>query len=111
MITLTEESPGSTRKWCRLMAGGGDPRESATESKPPFRLSIYVWSRTVRVKGCGKSTPELQQCGSHGKPHLEQNRIGVAGAALGASYEWVPGVYARRYSGWLLETFGNKGTR
>ena len=30
-----EESPGSTERRCRLMAGGGDPRESATESRPP----------------------------------------------------------------------------
>jgi hypothetical protein len=30
-----EESPGSTGIRCRLTAGGGDPRESATESKPP----------------------------------------------------------------------------
>jgi len=30
-----EESPGSTETRCRLTAGGGDPRESATESKPP----------------------------------------------------------------------------
>ncbi|CDX50720.1 conserved hypothetical protein [Mesorhizobium plurifarium] len=30
-----EESPGSMETRCRLTAGGGDPRESATESKPP----------------------------------------------------------------------------
>ena len=30
-----EESPGSTEARCRLTAGGGDPRESATENKPP----------------------------------------------------------------------------
>ena len=30
-----EESPGSTGIGCRLMAGGGDLRESATENKPP----------------------------------------------------------------------------
>ncbi len=33
--TLLEESPGSTGIRCRLTAGGGDPRESATENKPP----------------------------------------------------------------------------
>jgi len=32
-----EESPGSTGIGCRLMAGGGDLRESATEIKPPRR--------------------------------------------------------------------------
>ena len=30
-----EESPGSTETRCRIASGGGDPRESATESKPP----------------------------------------------------------------------------
>ena len=32
-----EESPGSTETRCRITSGGGDPRESAAESKPPFR--------------------------------------------------------------------------
>ena len=32
---VLEESPGSTETRCRIMPGGGDPRESATESKPP----------------------------------------------------------------------------
>lgn len=31
-----EESPGSMEKRCRVTPGGGDPRESATESKPPI---------------------------------------------------------------------------
>ena len=30
-----EESPGSTKKRCQLITGGGDPRDSATENKPP----------------------------------------------------------------------------
>ncbi len=49
---LAEESPGSTEARCRVTPGGGDPRESATESKPPVRLRTQV-----RVKGCGKSAP------------------------------------------------------
>jgi hypothetical protein len=36
-IPPVEESPGSTGTRCRLTAGGGDPRESATESKPPVQ--------------------------------------------------------------------------
>ena len=32
-----EESPGSKRMRRRITSGGGDPRESATESKPPDR--------------------------------------------------------------------------
>lgn len=31
-----EESPGSMERRCRVTPGGGDPRESATESKPPI---------------------------------------------------------------------------
>ena len=46
---VVEESPGSTETRCRVTPGGGNPRESATERKPPFKK--------VRVKGCGKSTP------------------------------------------------------
>ena len=30
-----EESPGSMETRCRVIPGGGNPRESATESKPP----------------------------------------------------------------------------
>ena len=70
------------------MPGGGDPRESATESRPPTGLSRL----RARVKGCGKSAPRDRQRKRHGKPHREQDRIGVA-------YGPVP---ARR-PGWLLE--------
>lgn len=52
------------------MAGGGDPRESATESKPPRFIG-------VRVKGWGKSPPRDWQQERHGKPHREQDRIGT----------------------------------
>ena len=31
---LREESPGSMETQCRLIAGGGNPRESATENIP-----------------------------------------------------------------------------
>lgn len=36
-VSAAEESPGSMETRCRLTAGGGDPRESATENKPPFQ--------------------------------------------------------------------------
>ena len=32
---LKEESPDSTRMQCQVIPGGGDPRDSATENKPP----------------------------------------------------------------------------
>src|SRR3546814_3863007 len=54
-----EESPGSTETGCRVTPGGGDPRESATESKPP--------SEAPEVSGLGhegrrseEHTSELQ---------------------------------------------------
>ena len=34
-LTFKEESPGSTRKQCQVTPGGGTPRDSATENKPP----------------------------------------------------------------------------
>ena len=60
---------------CRVTPGGGDPRESATESKPPATLA-----QRVRVKGWGKSPPRSRQRERHGKPHREQDRIGVTWA-------------------------------
>ena len=35
LLARGEESPGSMKTRCRITSGGGDPRESATESKPP----------------------------------------------------------------------------
>ena len=37
LIALIEESPGSIKTLCQLMAGKGDFRESATENKPPHQ--------------------------------------------------------------------------
>jgi hypothetical protein len=31
-----EESPGSMMQGCRVMPGGGNPRESATEKRLPY---------------------------------------------------------------------------
>jgi len=76
-----EESPGSMDMRCRIMSGGGDPRESATESKPPPRLRL----RRARVKRCGKSAPRGRQRTRHGKPHREQNRIGAARREISGS--------------------------
>jgi hypothetical protein len=50
----------------------GEPRDSATESKPPIPVR-----REARVKGCGKSAPRSWKQGRHGKPRLEQDRIGT----------------------------------
>ena len=32
-----EESPGFTETQCQVIPGGGDPRDSATENKPPYQ--------------------------------------------------------------------------
>jgi len=95
-----EESPGSTETRCRVTPGGGDPRESATESKPPG-------SGRVRVKGCGKSAPRGRQRSWHGKPHREQDRIG-AGRPVGN--HGPTGVSACR-PGWSREAAGNRRPR
>src|SRR4051812_40863108 len=73
-----EESPGSTETRCRLTTGGGDPRESATENRPPVQLAGQA-----RVKRWGKSPPRERQRKRHGKPHREQDQIGAARRATG----------------------------
>ena len=70
---MFEESPGSTERRCRITAGGGDPRDSATEMTPPKTLKV-----AARLKWCGKSAPRLWQQRRHGKPHREQDQIGTA---------------------------------
>ena len=40
--SLSEESPGSMGTRCRVIPGGGDPRESATENKPPGAGNGYA---------------------------------------------------------------------
>ena len=84
-----EESPGSRETGRRLMAARREPRESATESKPPLLHGA------VRVKGWGKSPPRDWRQDRHGKPRPEQDRIGGAhglypACAPGVSRE-VPG--------------------
>ncbi len=44
-----EESPGSTETRCRVIPGGGDPRESATESKPPDSSCLFYSGKGERV--------------------------------------------------------------
>ena len=43
---LREESPGSIEQECRLTVGGGDSKDSATENKRLFEVSVEM---------CGKS--------------------------------------------------------
>ena len=78
-----EESPGSMDKRCRITSGGREPRESATENRPPRRVAYAA----ARVKRCGKSAPRRRQRRRHGKPHREQDRIGTARGFARASAE------------------------
>ena len=36
-LSFKEESPDSTKTRCQVTPGGGDPRDSATENKPPYQ--------------------------------------------------------------------------
>jgi hypothetical protein len=77
-----EESPDSTRQRCRVTPGRGNPRESATENRPPcIPLTRNAW---VRVKRWGKSPPRDGQPDRHGKPHREQCRIGTSRGLIGS---------------------------
>ena len=58
---LVEESPGSMEIRWRLTAAGGDPRESATENRPPC---AGFGRSAARVKRCGKSAPRVPATGA-----------------------------------------------
>ncbi len=90
-----EESPGSTETRCRVTPGGGDPRDSATENRPP-----RAFGRGARVKRCGKSAPRNRQRKRHGKPHREQDQIGMA-----------HGPFPGCRPGWSREPVSNDGSR
>ena len=101
-----EESPGSTEVRCRVTPGGGDPRDSATESIPPSPARATAW--VARVKRCGKSAPHRRQRRRHGKPHREQDQVGAAGAAGRSNpAPAVSGGPSRRRSGRSHETSGD----
>jgi len=84
-----EESPGSTETRCRLTAGGGDPRESATENRPPDGFAHWVIP-SGKGETVGKSPPRDRQRKRHGKPHREQDQIGAARRATGSGVSASP---------------------
>jgi hypothetical protein len=100
---LVEESPGSTGIRCRLTAGGGDPRDSATENKPPARAVRKQGCPQARVKRCGKSAPPLRQRRGQGKPHREQDRIGVTGGTAHETVTCDARAFPPRHPGWSRE--------
>jgi hypothetical protein len=81
------------RAGCRITPGGGNPKESATEIKPPPLLA-------VRVKRRGKSSPVPMVTWESGKPHPEQDQIGKR---LRMARPMLPG--------WLLEIASNCSPR
>ncbi len=46
LLGVREESPGSKRRGCRVTPGRGNPRESATENRPP---------KACKAKGKGET--------------------------------------------------------
>ena len=56
------------------------------------------------MKGCGKSAPRSWQQERHGKPHREQDRIGVVEGQLS-------GLFPAHHPGRLREAGGNAGPR
>ena len=101
-VARGEESPGSTEVRCRVTPGGGDPRESATESTPPAPPRHAGWA--ARVKRCGKSAPRRRQRRRQGKPHREQDQVGAAGDPERSG---APGGPSRRRSGRSHEALGD----
>ena len=78
------------------------------------RKQTAFGSPKVRVKGCGKSAPRRRQRRWQGKPHREQDQIGVAGraseeAASGPSSDPPPGLVARGVQQWASQTNGRRG--
>jgi hypothetical protein len=57
--------------------GAGQVPAGATPGIAPQRLNRLPLRRWVRVKRCGKSAPQFWQQSWHGKPHREQDRIGM----------------------------------
>ena len=102
-----EESPGSMDKRCRITSGGREPRDSATENRPPRRLA----EDAARVKRCGKSAPRQRQRRRHGKPHREQDRIGTARGFSRSSRQTSGSMSRSCRPGRLLEAPGNRRPR
>jgi hypothetical protein len=82
-----EESPGSTETRCRVMPGGGNPRESATENKPPRRRCPAGKGETVRQeRTAGPATERARQTPPGARPNRDGTGFGpsrVSGSPSG----------------------------
>ena len=98
-------------RW-RLTAAGATPGKVPQKSYRRRRLSGAV---QVRVKWCGKSAPRDWRQERHGKPHREQDQIGVAGragdklVAPGTFPGPPPGLVARGGQQWPSQMNGRRG--
>lgn len=90
-----EESPGSTDERRRLTAAGGNPRDSATESKPPERLLVmeHKPGKGERVRQERTASPATAMAGQT-PPGARPNRGGTRFRPQGPSGP-PPGLVAR----------------
>ena len=80
-------------------------RRGRTQGKCHRKQTALRLRRRARVKGCGKSAPRGWRQSWQGKPHREQDQIGVAGRVWFAA--WRRARFQARYPGWLLEASSN----
>jgi hypothetical protein len=112
-----EESPGSMDMRCRITSGGGDPRDSATENRPPRApfLPSPVWGRVRRGHhGKGETVRQERtalaatQAARQTPPGAKPNRDGTSRRASGGT----PGsMSGSGRPGRLLEAPGNRRSR
>ncbi len=77
----------------------GQCHRKQTACAPP----VQAGSPQARVKRCGKSAPPLRQRRGQGKPHREQDRIGVTGGMSHESVTCDARAFPPRHPGWSRE--------
>ncbi len=92
----------------------GRPQGKCHRKQTAQRLGLRRSRQEVRVKGCGKSAPRVRRRTWQGKPHREQDQIGVAGrarqrAAPGPFSDPPPGLVARGAQQWASQMNGRRG--
>ena len=101
-----EESPGSMKQGWRVTPAGGDPRESATENRPPHRSNP-----AARVKRCGKSAPRapVTAAARQTPPGARPNRGDAPDIRQACFKPRIDKIL--RSPGWLLERRSNASPR
>src|SRR5207253_9972186 len=88
-----EESPGSMDIRCRIMSGGGDRRETATENRPPAHASAQAGEgETVRQQrpacpatGAARQTPPAAKPNRGGAEEQSSGPVSGSGPRVGCS--------------------------